>query len=369
MTRIAIVGTGANGASIGADLVLAGEDVVFIEQWPAHVEAMRSNGIKIEMPDRTITAPVRAMHLCDVATLRETFDVVLVLVKAYDTRWAAQLIAPHLEPDGLMAGVQNGLTTSLVAEVVGADRTIGAVIEITSMMMAPGVVERHSGPDRSWFAVGSIDPATRGREEEVASLLRHSGAVEIVDDIEATKWMKLVSNATTLATTAILGLSMVEAAAIAPMRDLMLRSGQEALDAAVGLGNPILPIFGLRPDDVRRPETVVETLLDTLLAGFVLPHSTTTILQDWAKGRRSEVDDINGHVVRTLSTLARNAPVNSAVVQVARDIERGALRPDPSHLDLLIEHASVGVPPPHDDRYPTREREPAERSQPPSKQT
>jgi hypothetical protein len=55
--------------------------------------------------------------------------------------------------------------------------------------------------------------------------------------------------------------------------------------------------------------TVVETLLDTLLAGFVLPHSTTTILQDWEKGRRSE--DINGHVVRTSERIGRDAPVNS----------------------------------------------------------
>jgi len=333
---IAIVGTGANGASIGADLTLAGEDVVFIEQWPAHVEAMRANGVTITMPDRTVTTEVRTLHLCEVATLRERFDVVLLLVKAYDTRWAAQLIAPYLGRDGLMAGVQNGMTTSVVADVVGPERTIGAVIEITSAMTVPGVVDRHSGPDRSWFAVGGIDPATRGREEEVASLLRHSGAVEIVDDIEATKWMKLVSNATTLATTAILGLSMVEAADVPAMRELMLRAGQEALDATVGLGNPILPIFGLTPADVARPHAVVETLLDTLLHGFVLPHSTTTILQDWTKGRRSEVDDINGHVVRTLDKLGRSAPVNAAVVELAHAIERGSVEPSPALLERLV---------------------------------
>jgi 2-dehydropantoate 2-reductase len=115
----------------------------------------------------------------------------------------------------------------------------------------------------------------------------------------------------------------------------MLRSGQEALDATVGLGNPILPIFGLTPADVAQPGTVVETLLDTLLDGFVLPHSTTTILQDWTKGRRSETDDINGHVVRTLQSLGRPAPVNAAVVELAHTIERGALKPSPSLLDEL----------------------------------
>lgn len=333
--KIAIVGTGANGASIGADLTRAGEDVVFIEQWPAHVEAMRANGVTINLPGRSVTTDVRTFHLCEVATLRDQFDVVLLLVKAYDTRWAAQLIAPCLRSDGLMAGVQNGMTTQVVADVVGPERTIGAVIEITSALTVPGVVDRHSGPERSWFAVGGIHPATRGRENEVASLLRHSGAVEIVDDIEATKWMKLVSNATSLATTAILGLPMVEAAAVPAMRDLMLRSGQEALDATVCLGNPILPIFGLTPIDVAQTETVVETLLETLLNGFVLPHSTTTILQDWSKGRRSEVDDINGHVVSTLESLGRPAPVNAAVVELAHRIEDGSLRPSPALLDEL----------------------------------
>jgi 2-dehydropantoate 2-reductase len=83
--KIAVLGTGANGASIGADMTRAGLDVTFIDQWPAHVEAMRKAGIRIEMPDETLVTPVRAFHLCDVATLREPFDVVLIVVKAYDT--------------------------------------------------------------------------------------------------------------------------------------------------------------------------------------------------------------------------------------------------------------------------------------------
>ena len=92
------------------------------------------------------------------------FDIVLLLMKAYDTRWACQLIEPYLKPDGLVAGVQNGMTVDTVAAVVGPARTMGCVIEISSMMFDPGIVQRHSPPSRSWFAVGSIDPATAGRE-------------------------------------------------------------------------------------------------------------------------------------------------------------------------------------------------------------
>ncbi|HEX7834897.1 MAG TPA: 2-dehydropantoate 2-reductase, partial [Pseudolysinimonas sp.] len=130
--KIAVLGSGANGASIGADLTAAGVDVTLIEQWPAHVEAMRASGLTIEMPERSIHVEPRTLHLCEVATLRERFDVVLMLMKAYDSRWAAELIRPYLADDGILAGVQNGMTTDTIADVVGAHRTMGTVIEISS---------------------------------------------------------------------------------------------------------------------------------------------------------------------------------------------------------------------------------------------
>jgi 2-dehydropantoate 2-reductase len=100
--RIAVLGACANGASIGADVINAGHDVTYIEQWPSHVEAMRESGIRVEMPEETIVTAVRPYHLCEVATLRERFDIVFVVVKAYDTRWACELIRPILAPDGLV---------------------------------------------------------------------------------------------------------------------------------------------------------------------------------------------------------------------------------------------------------------------------
>jgi 2-dehydropantoate 2-reductase len=337
--KIAVVGSGANGASIGADLTRAGHDVTLVEQWPEHVAAMRAHGVRINMPDETLTVPVKAYNLCDVATFQERFDVVLVLMKAYDTRWAVQLIEPYVQHDGLVVPVQNGMTTDVVADIVGAHRTLGCVIEISSMMNEPGIVERHSGPSRSWFAVGGIDPSTEGREAEIAELLRHSGTCEIVEDIRATKWMKLVSNCTTLVPTASLGLPILSAAAIPEMRELMVRSGQEALEAGKAMGLPILPIFGLTAEDVADPDTAVETLLQTLSAGFVLPETTTTVLHDWSKGRRSEVDHVNGEVVAALAREGREAPVNAAFVEVAHRIQDGRLAPDPSNLELLLELA------------------------------
>lgn len=138
--KVAVLGAGANGASIGADLTRSGVDVTLIEQWPEHAEVMRAHGVTINMPSESLVVPVRVMHLCEVATLRDPFDVVLILMKAYDTTWATQLIEPHLAADALVMGVQNGITIDAIADVVGLHRTMGCVIEITSAMFEPGVL-------------------------------------------------------------------------------------------------------------------------------------------------------------------------------------------------------------------------------------
>jgi 2-dehydropantoate 2-reductase len=337
--RVAVLGAGANGGGVGAELAAAGVDVTLIEQWPAHVEKIRADGLRIEMPDRVLEQPVVALHLCEVAEVKQPFDVVLMVMKAYDTRWSAELIKPVLAADGLLAGVQNGFTADVIAEVVGPERAIGCVIECSAMMEEPGVVERHTPPESSWFAVGSLSEATAGREGEVAELLAHAGKTEVVEDIRSAKWMKLVSNATTLVTTAILGEPMLASLKHEAMRDLMIASGKEALAAGLAQGYEVQPIFGLTAADLADRDAVVETLLDTLFAGFVLPSTTTTILHDWSKDRRSEVDDINGAVVAELGP--EQAPVNAAVIEMAHRIERGELEPKISNYTELAALAGL----------------------------
>lgn len=170
-------------------------------------------------------------------------------------------------------------------------------------------------------------------------MLAHAGRTEVVDDIRSAKWMKLVSNATTLVTTAILGEPMLASLKHEAMRDLMIASGKEALAAGLAQGYEVQPIFGLTAADLTDRDGVVEKLLDVLYAGFVLPTTTTTILHDWNKGRRSEVDDVNGRVVAELGPEA--APVNAAVVEMAHQIERGELEPKLSNYAELA--ALTGV--------------------------
>ena len=333
--KIAVVGTGANGAAFGADMTRAGLDVTFIEQWPAHVEAMRANGLRVEMPEETQVTPVQAFHLCEVAELREPFDIVLIVVKAYDTRWACELIKPLLRPDSLVIGMQNGMTMDDTASIVGPERTLGAVIEIAANMFEPGVVDRQTAPSGTWFGIGSYDRATRGRESEVADVLRHSGTVEISDDIRSAKWMKLVVNASEFLPSAILNLPLAEAIRVPGIHEVMRASGKEAVGTALALGHKLVPILGKARVEANDPDHYANLLLDLVLSGWTRPNTRVAVLQDWMKGRRGEVDDINGLVVKEQERLGGQAPVNAALVALAHRIERGELKADPSNAPLL----------------------------------
>jgi 2-dehydropantoate 2-reductase len=334
--RIAIVGTGANGAAIGADLVRADLDVTFIEQWPAHVEAMRADGLRVESPDGVEVTQVHALHLCEVATLRDPFDIVIFGVKAYDTRWSCELIKPLLAADGVVVGVQNGMTVADTASVLGAQRTLGAVIEIAGNMFTPGVVQRQVARSGTWFALGAPDEEARGREEEVAQVLRHSGRVDVTDDILSAKWMKLVANAAEMVPSAILGVPLVEALHIAGMREVMDAAGTEALDTALALGHRIVPMFGQDGIEDLPPEEYAAALLDAVLGGWSLEDTRVAVLQDWMKGRRAEGEEINGLVVAEQRRRGGSAPVNERLIEVARRIESGELEPDRSNAELLL---------------------------------
>ncbi len=335
--RIAILGTGANGAGIGADLARAGLDVTFVDQWPANVETIRDHGVRVELPTRVETTEVPVLHLCEAAELRVRFDIVLLLVKAYDTRWACELIKPYVAEDGVVVGVQNGMTAGDIAEIVGPHRALGAVIEVTAAMETPGVVKRHSDHDRSWFAVGAPDPASAHHVDVVAAVLAHAGVVETTDDIASAKWMKLVLNAAELVPSAILDLSIADCARLDGMREVMLEAGDEAIRGAQLMGLRIRPIFGMSGTAASSPDTFVATVLDELLSHYVLPHSRSTVLQDWSKGRRAEVQEINGAVVDALGRFGQPAPVNRAVVEIAAEIEAGRLEPGIGLRPLLVE--------------------------------
>ena len=119
-----------------------------------------------------------------------------------------------------------------------------------------------------------------------------------------------------LVPTASLGMPMLDAIAEPGMRDAMLEAGREALAVGRARGHRPLPIFGLTSADLAAEDTLVDTMLDVLYDRFVVAGATTTVLQDWRKGRHSEVDDVNGLIVTEGERLGIPTPANRAIVDV-----------------------------------------------------
>jgi 2-dehydropantoate 2-reductase len=335
--RIAFLGTGAQGASIATDFALAGLNVTFIDQWPDHIEAIRRNGITVNLPTCSINAKVPALHLCQVAEIKEPFDLVFLVVKAYDTKWACELIKPVLAADGLIIGLQNGMTHEDIATILGRERTIGAVIEIASNMWVPGITNRQNDHEESWFALGALEPTIQPRVESVAKLLRHSGRVEVMEDIRSAKWMKLVVNAAELIPSAIVNLPLNDAARFPGMLEVMRLAGYEAMRAAQADGAQIIPIIGMPPITTNHPERYVDQIFDEVLKTFSRPDTLVTSLQDWRKGRRAEVQEVNGWVVDILRSHGHSSPMNELVVKLGFEIESGHRQPHLDNAQVMID--------------------------------
>ena len=334
--KIAVLGTGANGSCISADLIRSGHDVTMIDQWPAHVETMRSQGLHISLPDEELHVDVDAQHICDLCTLNRRFDVVFICMKAYDTRWAAELIKPYLADDAIVVGIQNAMTADDIAEIVGPSRTIGCVVELASEMFEPGKVKRSITRAKTWFGIGALDPSMTAKVPDIEAILKNVGRVSTSENIRSAKWMKLIVNAMSMGPQAMLGLNGSEAIKLPGVRDIMLKCGEEALRAGQSLGYTIEPVFGLTKEDIEGSNRLLEMLLDKIVKD-VGTTSIDTVRQDHIKGRYSEVDLINGLAVSQSEKHGFSAPANAMIVEITRRIHAGELQLDPSNMELANE--------------------------------
>jgi len=324
MTKIAVLGAGAIGSSVAADLNRAGLDVAVIDQWPAHVEAMRADGLRVTLPDESLQIPVRAFHLCDLASANLEFDVVLLASKSNDHRWLAEFIRPYLKSHGVLVGAQNGMNDDSIAAVVGRERVIGCVVELQAELWTPGIIKRNTTRKGSWFAVGELDGAYTQRMRDIEQIMRNVGRCDVTGNIYGAKWTKLIANTMTMGPFGLLGLRNFEAAALPGMFDISVQAGRESLAVGKALGYRIEPIFGLRADEFAGSSdenlvTTMKTLLSHVGGGRTAP------IHDHIKGRRSEMEFISGVVSRKGRELGIPTPANDAVVEIDRLINSGRI--------------------------------------------
>ncbi len=332
--KIAVLGAGAIGSSVSADLTRAGLDVTVIDQWPAQVEAMKTSGLCIQMPDQELRVPMRALHLCDLASARLAFDYVFLAVKSNDHRWLTEFIKPYLRSDGVLVPVQNGFNDDSIASIIGRQRVIGCALELSAEIFMPGLVKRNTPHATTWFGVGELDGYATPRLREVESLLRNVGRVEATGNIYSAKWTKLIANTMTMGPFGLLGLGNTEAANLPGMFDISVQLGKESAAVGAALGYRLEPLFGLRADEFAGSDeenlvTAMKTLLGHVSRGRTAP------IHDHIKGRTSEMEYIPGVVSRKGREFGIATPLNDAVVEIDRRINTGEISMDRSNFELL----------------------------------
>ena len=349
--RIAVLGTGAIGAPIGGLLTRAGRDVVLIDQWPEHVEAMRRDGLRVTIgsrarPEAEPVVPVSAMHVSEVCTLRQPFDLVFLACKSYDTRWMVELIAPWLADGGVLVSVQNSLNEEWIAPIVGRDRVLAGVLTAGGELLAPGHAWRNRGMAAHYFTIGELDGQPTRRLDDVARILRNAGVTSTSSNVWGARWSKLITNTASAALSGLVHPSRREWDLVAEpaWAEASAALYREGLQVAAALGQSIEPLFGMRPDELlREPEEIVGRLM-TAKADGASEGATTMIQQDLQKGRPTEVTEyFNGLLVRKGREAGVETPWNGAMVELYRRIERGDLRQELANLALLERLAAGGV--------------------------
>ena len=337
--RIAVLGTGAIGSSVGSELTRAGEDVWLIDQWPAHVEAMKQKGLLIQKADGDLHVKVRALHLCEVCTLKQKFDIVFLACKSPDSEWHAQFIKPYLAHNGTLVCLQNSFNDEWVAPIIGYERDVPAVIELAAELWEPGVVKRHTIPSRTWFALGEPHGRVTPRVEELVKILGAAGRTEVKPNIWGGKWSKLSVNSMSMAVSAILRISDWEISQMPELLELCVRLGRECLKVAVAAGYQMDPIIGMTAEEML--EVGDDALKKTLLTLFshIGQKSINAMLQDVTKGRATEVRHINGLVAAKGRAADVPTPLNDEIVRIVGEIEAGRLgfgRENRERLEALV---------------------------------
>jgi 2-dehydropantoate 2-reductase len=296
--RTLVIGAGGVGGYLGARLAQAGVDVTIAARGE-HGRVLRERGLTIrrERGDELVQLP---KVVADVDSLTERFELVLIAVKSGQLESACDALPNLITPDGVVAPLLNGLTSEdVVASYVGAQRTLAAVAYISGGIVADGVIYEHGNTK-----VG-LAPYRPGQDLElsrVAALFERAGVpVRKSDDYRAMLWSKMVWNAPL---NAICALTQKPSGVCVERMEPLVRRGM----------NEVLAVA--RAEGVELPDQLVDYMLRSTLTEFALTEPS--MLQDVRKGRPTEVDILQGEVVRRGEQLGVPTPVLSTLADLVR---------------------------------------------------
>src|SRR5437870_6218797 len=347
--KIAIVGAGAVGGYAGAHMVQAGEDVTYIDPWPENVEAIRKDGLRItHIRDvEPFTVKPRALHLTEAQQLSKEapIDIAFVCMKSYDTAWATTLIKQYLAPAGYVVSLQNCMNEETIAAIVGWGKTLGCIASsITVNLPEPGLIHRGAGKGgkaHTVFRAGEVHGRITKRAEEVCRLVAYADSAKVTANLWGERWSKLVTNAMANGIAACTGLSSGETLHHDPIRHFSTRVGSEAIRVGQALGYQLEEIYHLPPETIARAGEGDEAAMRACDEERFRQGKRTaagqrpSMGQDMQKGRRTEIEFLNGLVVREGEKVGLACRANDVLTDIVKRVERGELKPDPRHITEL----------------------------------
>lgn len=303
--KIAILGAGALGCAIGAALTEGGHETWLLNRSPDHVDAMRREGLLVEDERGARRVMVRATTQ---AAEAGPVDLVVVLVKSFHTEAALRGALALVGPDTLVLSLQNGLGhEDVLAGIVGRERVLAGKTYVGSVLRGAGHIQ--SGVTGKATHIGELDGRRTTRVQAIAAAFNGAGlATTVSDNIVGTMWDKLLVNVATGALTGITGLTYGQLYDEPVLKAASLAAVGEAIAVARAAGVTL---------SMTDPEQAW-----TLASQGLSPTFKTSMLQSLENGSVTEIDYINGSVVRWGQRHGVPTPVNATLVACIKGIER-----------------------------------------------
>jgi len=291
--------------------------------------------------------PVRALHVTDAQQLakEKPVDIAFVCMKSYDTAWATMLIRQYLAADGFVVSLQNCMNEETIAGVVGWGKTLGCIASsITVNLPEPGHIHRGAGKGgaaHTVFRAGEVHGRITPRAEEVCRLVSLSDSAKVTSNLWGERWSKLVANVMGNGLSASTGLPGNDVLQSEPLRRFATRLGSEAIRVGQAQGYQLEEILHLPPETIARAgegDTAAMQTCDEQRfkdAKKTSGQQRPSMGQDIQKGRRTEIEFINGLVVHEGEKLGMACPANAALTDIVKRVETGELKPDPRHITDL----------------------------------
>lgn len=310
----AVVGAGAVGGYFGAMLARTGHPVTLIGR-QAHVQAIEADGLQLQMNGKV--EAVRTAATTDLGAVRGA-DLVLFCVKSTDTEAVAREIAPLLKPGALVLSLQNGVDNAATIARHVRQMVVPAVVYVATAMPAAGVVSHHGrgdlviGPLRAGDgarADAATDAAVMERLEQVVALFASASVpVVISTDVVGELWSKLLVNCAYNAISAVSQLPYGCMVALPEIRQTMDAVVREVVAVA-------------QADGQRLTVDAANAAVQRIAAA--MPAQMSSTAQDLARSKPSEIDHLNGFVVRRGAELGVPTPVNQVLHALVKLIESG----------------------------------------------